>query len=298
MKPILSLLCFLYFSTGLKADINLQLKGKAIQGGFLIGIAPTAKKVFLDDNPLPITKKGKFILGFGRNYKRKARLKLETENGIKEMNLNITQRKYDVQAIDGIDEEKVTPPPWAWTQIRAQSKIKRQARKKLSSLLGWAQPFVWPIQGQITGIYGSQRVLNGKPKRPHYGIDIAAPAGSKVFAPADGIITLAANDFYFEGGLIFLDHGFGLSSAFLHLGELLVKVGQAVKQGEVIALSGNSGRSTGAHLDWRVKWHKQNLDPVVMINSANALTKCARGAFVRHQQAICYEAKANSQAAP
>jgi murein DD-endopeptidase MepM/ murein hydrolase activator NlpD len=283
---------FLLFASPL---YGASFSGKPIQGGFMIGTAPEAKEIFLDGRPLPLTRGGKFILGFGRDYKNKAILKIKTKIATKEIVLKIKQRIYDIQSIDGIDEKKVTPPPSAWPQIKKESRMKAAARQKLSSTFGWEEKFIWPMNGQITGVYGSQRVLNGKPKRPHYGIDIAAPAQSLVVAPAAGTITLTGEDFYFEGGLIFLDHGFGLSSAFLHLGKVLVRQGQKVQQGDVIAHSGNSGRSTGAHLDWRIKWHKQNLDPRLVVGY---LDTCVRGAFVLRHQATCYETKANSEAAP
>ena len=297
MNFLLPLLCFLLTSP-LAAAPRVHFSGTAIQGGFLIGTMPAAEKVFLDGLAVPLTKDGKFILGFGRNYKNKARLKLKTKNGVEEILLEVKQRKYDVQYIDGIAENKVTPPPSAWAQIKNEAKMKRAARK-ITPLLGWAQTFVWPAAGQISGIYGAQRVLNGKPRRPHFGIDIAAPKNSPVIAPAGGKIVLAAENFYFEGGLIFLDHGFGLSSAFLHLGKILVRAGQEVKQGEVIALIGKSGRSTGHHLDWRIKWQNQNLDPTLIVKRAPADARdCALGAYVVQGQATCYASKANSPAAP
>lgn len=286
--------CFflLFFATSLEA---LDLTGEAIQGGLVFGLAPDAQKVFLDGVALPLTPEGRFIIGFGRNHKNQALLKLKNKTETKEIRLNIKQRAYAVQYIDGIEEEKVTPPPSAWGKIRKESQMKRAARQKLYPAFGWQEKFLWPMRGQITGVYGSQRVLNGKPKRPHFGIDIAAKANTKILAPAAGTITLAQNDFYFEGGLIFLDHGFGLSSAFLHLGKVLVKKGQKVQQGEVIALNGSSGRSTGAHLDWRIKWHKQNLDPALIVGDSKL---CVRGAYVVQGQATCYETKANFEAAP
>lgn len=272
----------------------LTLKGQAIQGGVLFGFAPEAKEVFFNDKQLPLSADGKFILGFGRDEAAQAILKIKTKSGTQEKKLLIQKRSYDIQAIDGIEETKVTPPAWAWAQIKKENQQKKSARKKETQHLGWQEKFFWPMSGQISGVYGSQRILNGKPRRPHYGVDIAGPAFTPVLAPASGTITLADENFYFEGGLIFLDHGFGLVSAFLHLGKILVRPGQRVAQGERIALSGSSGRSTGAHLDWRIKWRNKNIDPALLMGAR----PCPKGAFIFSAQTTCDETKANSPAAP
>ncbi len=289
----LALPLFVFSPAVLGADLTLQ--GEPVQGGLMKGTAPKAQLVLLDGVPVPQTPSGEFILGFGRNYKSKATLEIILPNKKLVRTLNIAQRIYAVQAIDGIEEKKVVPPPSAWAQIKEEGQMKRLARQMRSAtpFVGFSEKFVWPLSGQISGVYGSQRILNGHPKRPHFGIDIAAPAGLEVQAPASGVITLAGGDFYFEGGMIFLDHGLGLTSAFLHLGKILVQVGQKVKQGQVIALSGNSGRTTGAHLDWRIKWRKQNLDPALIV--AHSAT-CVFGAFLLQGEATCYEAKDNSAA--
>ena len=125
--------------------------------------------------------------------------------------------------------------------------------------------FQWPVEGRISGVYGSQRILNGIPKRPHFGIDIAAPAGTPIRAPAVGLVTLAADDHYYTGGTVILDHGHGLTSAFLHLQEVRVAPGQTVAQGEVIGTLGATGRATGPHLDWRINWFDQRLDPAFFV---------------------------------
>ncbi len=284
-------------STDLSA---IELHGTAAQGGMMVGVikveAHTDTKILLDGAPIPILPSGQFVIGFGRTQRAQALFELIQSNGQTQRQiLNIRQRQYDIQHIDGLDDDKVTPPPKAWPQIRRESQQKRAARTKLFSLAGFAQKFVWPISGQISGIYGSQRVLNGQPRRPHYGLDISAQANTKIIAPADGIVTLTGKGFYFEGGLVFLDHGLGLSSAFLHLDKINVRVGQAVRQGDLIGFVGSTGRSTGAHLDWRIKWQRRNLDPALIVTGG---TICKTGAVVVRAAATCGEAKANDPASP
>ena len=276
----------------------ISLRGNAAQGGMMVGMIDRIDKntkIFLDGAPIPLLPSGQFVIGFGRDHRAQAVLEVVQPDGTAQrQTLTIRQRQYDIQRIDGIEEDKVTPPPEAWPQIRREGQQKRQARVKTRALSGFAKKFVWPISGQISGVYGSQRVLNGQPRRPHYGIDITAPANTKIIAPADGIVTLAGPEFYFEGGLIFIDHGLGLSSAFLHLGRISVRVGQEVRQGETIGFVGSTGRSTGAHLDWRIKWRRYNLDPAL----AASQTNCPSGAFVSRATSICDETRASDRALP
>ncbi len=279
---------------GALADQNLS--GIAIQGGMMIGQIKNGEKIFLDGAPIPILPSGQFVIGFGRDHRPQSELKLVRPNGtFQKRILTIQRRQYDIQHIDGLQDALVTPPPEAWPQIRREGQQKRAARATTRSLTGFAKKFIWPVSGQISGVYGAQRVLNGQPRRPHYGIDIAAPPNTKIIAPADGIVTLVGKNFYFEGGLVFLDHGLGLSSAFLHLGDIKVRVGQKVRQGDLIGLVGATGRSTGAHLDWRIKWQRVNLDPALVVTGGIV---CATGTFVISAAAICDAAKANDPDAP
>ena len=132
--------------------------------------------------------------------------------------------------------------------------------------------FTWPATGRISGVYGSQRVLNGKPRNPHFGLDIAAPDGTEVFAPADGLVTLTHPDMLLSGGTIILDHGQGLSSTFLHLSKILVEAGSFVKQGELIALIGSTGRASGPHLDWRMNWLDRRVNPQPLLSEVNVFS--------------------------
>ena len=159
----------------------------------------------------------------------------------------------------------VTPPPELLARIREEGAIVRAARAFDTAETHLFAPFAWPARGPISGVYGSQRVLNGEPRQPHFGVDIAAPEGTPVRAPAGGEIRLAEVDLYYSGGTVILDHGHGLSSTFLHMSRVDVAVGQRVAQGEVIGAIGATGRVTGAHLDWRMNWFERRLDPALLV---------------------------------
>jgi len=179
--------------------------------------------------------------------------------------LTIRAREYDIQRIEGLPQKMVTPPAETLARIRAESAKVRAARDIDSAETHFSVPFIWPAKGRISGVYGSQRILNGEPRQPHFGVDVAAPTGTPVHAPAAGEIRLAELDLYYSGGTIILDHGHGLSSSFLHMSRVDVVVGQQVAQGEVIGAIGATGRVTGAHLDWRMNWFEQRLDPALLV---------------------------------
>jgi murein DD-endopeptidase MepM/ murein hydrolase activator NlpD len=184
---------------------------------------------------------------------------------VHERAITVEQREYDIQRIDGIPPRFVSPPEETLARIRAEGRVKAAAYTSRDPAPGFASGFVMPAEGRISGVYGSQRYYNGEPRRPHYGLDIAAPTGTEVRAPADGVVTLADADMYYEGGLIFIDHGQGFTSGFLHMSAVSVAVGDRVAQGDVIGEVGAGGRSTGAHLDWRIKWHNRYIDPALTL---------------------------------
>ena len=159
----------------------------------------------------------------------------------------------------------MAPSPKNLLRIADEATQVRQARQKDSDLRHFAERFIWPVRGRISGVYGSQRIFNGEPRRPHFGLDIAAPTGTPVKAPAGGVVSLGHAGMFFSGKTLIIDHGHGLSSSFLHLDTILVKVGQTVRQGEPIATVGATGRVTGAHLDWRINWFAARLDPALLV---------------------------------
>ena len=211
------------------------------------------------------------MFGFGRDSKGKHELTLVTENGNKiKKQIVVAKREYRIQKIDGISKKIMNPSKSSLNRIRAENASVKKARQTNDARSDFTQTFQWPMVGKITGVYGSQRVFNGVPKRPHYGVDVAASVGSPVVSPADGIVTLYHPNMFYSGGTLIIDHGHGISSTFIHLKVGLVKKGQRVKRGEVIAESGVSGRATGPHLDWRMNWFNVRLDPELIVGAMPA----------------------------
>ena len=244
----------------------MVLDGPMVQGGLVKGLVPPGTEVSIGGNPVRVSQDGDFLVGFHRDEASGLSLKLVYPDGkVETRKLEIEKRDYDIQRIDGLPARKVTPNEEDLKRIRAETKLIKQARKLDDDRTDYKTGFIWPSVGRISGVYGSQRILNGQPRRPHYGIDIAAPKGTPVVAPADGVITLAHPDTYFNGGIIALDHGHGLSSWFSHLSKLLVEKGAVVKRGDKIAEVGSTGRSTGPHLDWRINLFERRIDPSLLV---------------------------------
>lgn len=244
-----------------------ELKGEFRQGGVIFGSVAPGTKVRLGDRDLRVSANGAFVFGFGRDAKPSETLHLEYSDGRKESReLAVAPRKYRIQRIDGLPKRMVTPPASVLKRIRAENAEIAKVRARDSETV--PEPGVWmrPSKGRITGVYGSQRILNGKPRRPHFGIDFAAPVGTPIVAPAGGKVVLAHKDMYYTGGTIIIDHGHGLTSAFLHLSALSVQVGDAVKRGQKIGAMGATGRATGSHLDWRINWFERRLDPAFLLS--------------------------------
>lgn len=245
---------------------KLVLDGNFVQGGLIQGAVAPGTVVSLDGRALRVDAQGNFVFGFHRDAPATALLSLRYPDGRKEERLlEVKGRDYDVQRIDGLPPKMVTPPASVLARIKAENAEIAKTRENDGETPYYLSGFIWPTQGRISGIYGSQRILNGKPRQPHYGIDIAAPAGTPVRAPAGGVVTLAEDDLYYTGGTIIIDHGHGLTSAFLHMQDVDVKLGQRVDQGAVIGTVGSTGRSTGAHLDWRINWFQARIDPALLV---------------------------------
>lgn len=174
-------------------------------------------------------------------------------------------RRYETQRIDGLPGRMVTPSTEALKRIHRENSRIAAVRRLDTGRPHYRTGFVWPVVGTVTGVYGSRRILNGEPRRPHYGIDIAADAGTPVRSPADGVVALAADDLYFTGGTVMIDHGFGVTTVLSHLESVDVGVGRTVRQGDVVGAVGATGRVTGPHLDWRVNWFGARLDPALLV---------------------------------
>lgn len=254
----LALVAALVFPPAALAETTLE--GRLVQGGLVLGRAPPGAVVKLDGHPLRVDADGRFIIGFGREAKS-ALLEVGTER----RELAIAPRKFDVQRIEGLPEAQVTPPPAVLERIKREN-VAIAATKVRDTPERWFEKgFVWPADGPISGVYGSQRILNGQPRAPHYGLDIAAPVGAPVRASTAGIVALADPDLYFTGGTVIIDHGFGLAGVYAHLSRLDVKTGDRVEQGQGIGAVGATGRVTGAHLHWALNWFTTRLDPQLLL---------------------------------
>lgn len=248
------------------APAQLSLTGPLVQGGLVVGRVQSGSQVALDGQPLLVSREGVFLVGFGRDAKARAALDITYPDGSRERRtLHIEPREYRIQRIDGLPPRKVTPSEEDMRRIRSENALIRKARARIDARLDFLQGFIWPAQGRISGVYGSQRILNGEPRRPHFGVDVAGPVGKAVVAPAPGIVTLAHKDMFFSGGTLLIDHGHGLSSSFLHLSRIVVREGQRVQRGEKIAEIGATGRVSGPHLDWRMNLLDVRIDPQLLV---------------------------------
>ncbi|MDR9413047.1 MAG: M23 family metallopeptidase [Spiribacter sp.] len=244
----------------------LEISGPRQQGGLLEGRVAPGTRIEALGQPVPVDNQGRFLLGLDRDAPADVVLTVTSPEGERERHrLDIAQRDYDIQRIDGLPNEQVNPDTETLARIRREAALVREARARQRPERLMEGTWRWPVTGPISGIYGSQRILNGEPRQPHYGIDIARATGTPVRAPASGIVTLAEPDLFFSGGTLIVDHGQGLSSTFLHLAEMAVAPGDVVRQGEVIAEVGATGRVTGAHLDWRMNWLDQRIDPSLLV---------------------------------
>ncbi len=273
LLPIISSLFALGFTHSALAKVELKLDGDILQGSMVVGKTTPNSKVFFDDDPLKVSRHGLFTFGFSRDDESNHKLLIVNENNEKLVQyLKPKSRTYNVQRIEGIDKKIMSPSKEALAQIKSDGIKIRAARAIASDNIDFAHGFKAPATGRITGVYGSQRIYNGVPKNPHYGLDYAGPKGTSVFAPAAGVITLWEPAMFYSGGTLVIDHGHGITSTFLHLSDSKVQVGDRVLQGQDVAMIGSTGRSTGPHLDWRINWHNVRLDPALVLNLKNMKT--------------------------
>lgn len=245
---------------------SLELKGNLTQGGLVVGMLDGGSDVSFNGEPLKVTKTGQFVFGFGRDAELTHNLTWVDKNGkAQQKQITITKRDYDIDKITGVAKKYVSPPKEVSQRITRDAVAVKNARKVDSDLTYFLDPVYKPAQGRISGVYGSQRYFNGKPRRPHFGLDIANKTGSPVYAPVSGSVVFADNDLYYSGGTLILDHGHGVTSTYIHLSKLDVKVGQMVTRGDKVAEIGATGRVTGPHLDWRFNWKNERLDPALMM---------------------------------
>jgi len=237
------------------------------QGSLYIGKAPANSEIRYKGKKTPVLDNGDFVIGFGDDADKQQFYTVISNDGTQtKKSVNITTRKYNIQRINGISNKYMAPSTESLKRIRDENRMVAKSRQQFSNQTDFIKSgFIWPLNGPITGVYGSQRIFNGKPRRPHYGLDIAAPEGTPVYAPASGKVILFHPNMYFSGGTLIINHGLGVSSTFIHLKKSLVKEGDTVEQGQAIAEVGATGRVTGAHLDWRVNWYQTRLDPQLLV---------------------------------
>lgn len=243
----------------------LELEGQRIQGALLKGKVPPGHEVRLNGEAVGVTDSGHFAVGFGRKADPQQELVVVgPDGGTQTHRIEIAKRDYDIQRVEGVPDRTVNPDKKALKRIREEARRVAEARRNTSRREAFLEGFIWPVEGPVTGVYGSQRFYNGEPRQPHYGIDIAAAAGRTVVAPASGKVTFADPDLYFSGGTLIIDHGYGVSSTMLHLSDIHVSVGDEVEQGEPLGEVGATGRATGPHLDWRMNWRDRRVDPTTI----------------------------------
>jgi len=254
---------FLIFISPVKA---IEFQGKFLQGHFILGKTNPKAKILVGKKEVKVSKDGFFVFGIDRDQKYDLTF-TKIINGKKSTTTKkVLKRKYNIQRIDGLAENKVTPPESVYKRIKKENNAIGKARAINSDLQFFKENFIMPVEGIISGVYGSQRILNGKPRWPHYGIDIAAKQGTMIKSSGSGIVTMAEDDLYYTGGTVIMDHGHGISTIYSHLENVLVSVGDQINQGDIIGTVGSTGRSTGPHLDFRVNWFQTRLDPMSVIN--------------------------------
>ncbi|MDC3054088.1 M23 family metallopeptidase [bacterium] len=245
----------------------IDFEGKFRQGHFIIGKTEPKSKIWIDKKPVKVSSEGFFAFGIDRDRKFDIVITKENDGKKEKIVKKVQKREYKIQKIDGLPEKKVTPPKELYDRIKKENKIISNARSIESDLTFFKNKFLPPLDNAIiTGVYGSQRILNGKPKWPHYGVDFAAKEGTKIKAMLDGTATMVEPDLFYTGGTLIFDHGHGISTLYMHMQNIYVKKGQKVKQGEIIGTVGSTGRSTGAHLDVRLNWFGTRLDPMTVLN--------------------------------
>ena len=273
VSPLLFIAALMLFSTAVATDnLAISWQGSWQQGSLLLGRVPQEYRVRYGGVDLPITSTGEFLLGLPRDAAQQIGLEVFVPGQVpKTLIFDVASRSYDIQRIEGVPSDRVLPPESVLARIRSEAGEVVRARSLRDDSEAFLAGFKAPMQRPLTGVYGSQRVYNGVPKNPHYGVDYAAPTGAKVLAPASGVVTLAHDDMFYSGGTLIVDHGHGLSSSFLHLSKILVAPGDMITRGQEVAEVGASGRATGPHLDWRMNWRDVRIDPLLVLQALPAL---------------------------
>lgn len=244
---------------------ELSVEGHLTQGGLVIARGDAGIAVTVDGRAVRVSPEGLFLVGFGRDAPPTVEVRVRYPDGVTTVRvLHVARRTYQVQRIDGLPPQKVTPDPKDLERIRLDGAAIAAVRARDSSRADFASRFQWPVRGRVSGVFGSQRILNGKPRNPHGGVDVVAPRGTPVVASAGGVVVLAHPDMFFTGRTVMIDHGHGLATVYAHMSEILVTQGQPVARGTPIGRVGASGRATGPHLHWGVSLFGTRLDPALL----------------------------------
>jgi murein DD-endopeptidase MepM/ murein hydrolase activator NlpD len=250
----------------LPAQAEVVLEGSLVQGGVAFGRATVGTQLSFEGRPVRLSPDGDFVIGVGRDTPASVALAITHPDGRSETRaLPVTPRRFDIQRIDGLPERQVTPRPEDTARIRDDAAQIAGARTRDTAEALFRSGFVWPVIGPISGVYGSQRILNGQARAPHWGVDVAVPTGTPIVATADAVVSFLHQDMFFTGKTLLLDHGHGLASVYSHLSEFTVVAGERVKKGQVVGKVGATGRATGAHLHWGVTWFEVRLDPALLV---------------------------------
>jgi murein DD-endopeptidase MepM/ murein hydrolase activator NlpD len=259
------LIIFFLLSNSNSAN-SFEINGEIIQGALIIGKEYPDKTIYINKQQIKLSKNGIFV--FGINYNQTGDIVIESvdKNNQKiSKTYKIKNRQKKIKKLDGLDEKMVTPDQDSLEIIKKENDLIKKAQLINSDFEFFFSGFNKPVDGIISGVYGSQRILNGKPRSPHLGIDYTAPKGTRVKSPADGYVSLAEKGFYFTGNSIILDHGHGVSTIYAHLDEILVKKGDFIKKGQIIAEIGSTGRATGPHLHFGMSWFGTKIDPELIL---------------------------------
>lgn len=255
-----------HMQSGAAGQVDSVFPPSASQGAMVIGKVPPGSRITYAGRTLRATAYGSVVFGIGRDEAGPLQLDVQPPNAAtRHITLNVTPRDWPIEHVNGAPPATVNPPPAIAARIEQEQAQVTAVRTRDGDELGFAQHFIWPVQGRISGRFGNQRMYDGTPKAPHSGMDIAAATGTPVKAPADGVVTFVNPDLYLTGGTVVLDHGHGISSNFLHLSRIDVKVGDVVKQGDSIATVGATGRATGPHLHWGMNWFDVRIDPLLVL---------------------------------
>ena len=242
-------------------SVRFTVTGALEQGSLALGSAPPGSLVALDGRPLRAGADGRFVFGFAPDQTKASLVTVRyPDGGGDSRSFTPAVRQYEIQRVSGLPQNTVTPPPEVAARIAHEAETIYLARLTDSSGSDFLSGFDWPAPGTLSGVFGSQRIDNGVPMSPHYGVDMAAPTGTPICAPADGMVVISG-DYYLDGGVTLIDHGQGVSTSYLHQSKRLVKAGESVKRGQRIGLIGATGRATGPHLHWAMNWFQVRLDP-------------------------------------